>query len=140
MDLATLQQRLTRAAQARVACVGDLMLDRYVYGDVARISPEAPIPVMVREKEATMLGAAGIFAVFGPINIHEEPVKAFWLVAGLFAGSAGWWLVLSALTGIFHERFVDGGLLRLNKISGAIITVSGAVVLTLVAWHGFTSQ
>lgn len=89
---------------------------------------------------ATMLGAAGIFAVFGPINIDEEPVKAFWLVAGLFAGSAGWWLVLSALTGIFHERFVDGGLLRLNKISGAIITVSGAVVLTLVAWHGFTSQ
>jgi len=59
MDLATLQQRLSRVAQARVACVGDLMLDRYVYGEVARISPEAPIPVMVRSDEATMLGAAG---------------------------------------------------------------------------------
>ncbi|OYX35093.1 MAG: D-glycero-beta-D-manno-heptose 1-phosphate adenylyltransferase [Caulobacterales bacterium 32-69-10] len=59
MDLATLQQRLARAAQAKVACVGDLMLDRYVYGDVARISPEAPIPVLVKEGEATMLGAAG---------------------------------------------------------------------------------
>lgn len=89
---------------------------------------------------ATMLGAAGIFAVFGPINIDEEPVKAFWLVAGLFAGSAGWWLVLSALTGIFRERFIDGGLLRLNKISGAIITASGAVVLTLVAYHGMTAS
>ena len=87
-----------------------------------------------------MLGAAGIFAVFGPINIQEEPVKAFWLVAGLFAGSAGWWLVLSALTGIFRERFIDGGLLRLNKISGAIISASGAVVLALVAYHGMTAS
>jgi D-beta-D-heptose 7-phosphate kinase/D-beta-D-heptose 1-phosphate adenosyltransferase len=59
MDLATLQQRLSRAAQAKVACVGDLMLDRYVYGEVARISPEAPIPVLVKSEEATMLGAAG---------------------------------------------------------------------------------
>ena len=59
MDLASLQQRLSAAARARVACVGDLMLDRYVYGEVARISPEAPIPVMRRTDEATMLGAAG---------------------------------------------------------------------------------
>lgn len=59
MDLATLQQRLSSIARARVACVGDLMLDRYVYGEVARISPEAPIPVMVRSHAATMLGAAG---------------------------------------------------------------------------------
>ena len=31
---------------AVVACVGDLMLDRFVYGDAQRISPEAPIPVL----------------------------------------------------------------------------------------------
>lgn len=59
MDLASLQQRLSRIAQARVACVGDLMVDRYVYGAVDRISPEAPIPVMLHAKEAVMLGAAG---------------------------------------------------------------------------------
>ena len=59
MDLATLQHRLSAIARARVACVGDLMLDRYVYGEVARISPEAPIPVMRHEREAVMLGAAG---------------------------------------------------------------------------------
>jgi D-beta-D-heptose 7-phosphate kinase/D-beta-D-heptose 1-phosphate adenosyltransferase len=59
MDLAALQQRLSAIAHARVACVGDLMLDRYVYGEVARISPEAPIPVMLHEREASMLGAAG---------------------------------------------------------------------------------
>jgi len=59
MDLASLQQRLSAIARARVACVGDLMLDRYVYGEVARVSPEAPIPVMVHGEETAMLGAAG---------------------------------------------------------------------------------
>ena len=34
MDLSTLQQRLSGIAQSRVACVGDLMVDRYVYGEV----------------------------------------------------------------------------------------------------------
>jgi D-beta-D-heptose 7-phosphate kinase/D-beta-D-heptose 1-phosphate adenosyltransferase len=30
----------------RLLCVGDLMVDRFVYGDVERISPEAPVPVV----------------------------------------------------------------------------------------------
>lgn len=59
MDLNALQQLLGAAAGARVACVGDLMLDRYVYGDVSRISPEAPIPVLLHRSEESMLGAAG---------------------------------------------------------------------------------
>ncbi len=46
-------------ARARVLCVGDLMLDRYVYGEVERISPEAPIPVFRIGSEAAMLGGAG---------------------------------------------------------------------------------
>ncbi|MCC7266893.1 MAG: D-glycero-beta-D-manno-heptose 1-phosphate adenylyltransferase [Caulobacteraceae bacterium] len=59
MDLSALDQLLAKAAGARVACVGDLMVDRFVYGEVSRISPEAPIPVLLRQREETMLGAAG---------------------------------------------------------------------------------
>ncbi len=59
MDLAHLQSLLERASTAQVACVGDLMVDRYVYGDVARLSPEAPIPVLARREEKVMLGAVG---------------------------------------------------------------------------------
>jgi D-beta-D-heptose 7-phosphate kinase / D-beta-D-heptose 1-phosphate adenosyltransferase len=59
MDLAGLQHLLQRIAGAKVVAVGDLMVDRFVYGEVARISPEAPIPVMTRQREAVMLGAAG---------------------------------------------------------------------------------
>lgn len=43
----------------RILCIGDVMLDRYVYGDVDRISPEAPIPVFTMRREEAMLGAAG---------------------------------------------------------------------------------
>ncbi len=42
----------------RVAVVGDLMLDRYYWGSVARISPEAPVPVVEVESESTRLGGA----------------------------------------------------------------------------------
>src|SRR5450631_3542372 len=59
MDLAGLQSLLHLVAGARVVAVGDLMVDRFVYGHVARISPEAPIPVMAHSHESVMLGAVG---------------------------------------------------------------------------------
>jgi D-beta-D-heptose 7-phosphate kinase/D-beta-D-heptose 1-phosphate adenosyltransferase len=42
-----------------VACVGDVMLDHFVHGDVNRISPEAPIPVLRIHRREFMLGGAG---------------------------------------------------------------------------------
>jgi len=45
--------------QARIACLGDVMLDRYIYGQVERISPEAPIPVLRVNRETAMLGGVG---------------------------------------------------------------------------------
>jgi D-beta-D-heptose 7-phosphate kinase/D-beta-D-heptose 1-phosphate adenosyltransferase len=50
---------LSRLAGVRVLCVGDIMLDRYVYGQVSRISPEAPIPVFATDYERLVLGGAG---------------------------------------------------------------------------------
>ncbi len=44
---------------ARVLVVGDVMLDRFVYARVSRISPEAPVPVLAIEREITSLGGAG---------------------------------------------------------------------------------
>ena len=59
MDLAALQSLLGDLPGKRVACVGDLMVDRFVYGSVSRVSPEAPIPVLARSRELKMLGGAG---------------------------------------------------------------------------------
>jgi D-beta-D-heptose 7-phosphate kinase/D-beta-D-heptose 1-phosphate adenosyltransferase len=54
-----LTRHLDRLSDTRVLCIGDLMLDRFMYGTVDRISPEAPIPVFTAEREASMLGGAG---------------------------------------------------------------------------------
>lgn len=43
----------------RILVIGDLMLDTFVYGDVERISPESPVPVLTVSREDTMLGGAG---------------------------------------------------------------------------------
>jgi D-beta-D-heptose 7-phosphate kinase / D-beta-D-heptose 1-phosphate adenosyltransferase len=42
-----------------VLCVGDLMLDEFVYGEVSRISPEAPAPVIAVQRTETSIGGAG---------------------------------------------------------------------------------
>src|SRR5580704_10778129 len=42
-----------------VLCVGDLMLDEFVYGEVSRISPEAPAPVIAARRSETNIGGAG---------------------------------------------------------------------------------
>jgi rfaE bifunctional protein kinase chain/domain len=50
-------------SKARVLVVGDVMLDRYWYGDASRISPEAPVPVLLyREEELRLGGAANVAA------------------------------------------------------------------------------
>ena len=50
---------IDRLKSARVLCIGDVMLDHYVYGQVERVSPEAPIPVLWIEREMKTLGGAG---------------------------------------------------------------------------------
>src|SRR6516164_10223225 len=58
-DRSDLLPQLDRLKTARVLCVGDVMLDHYVYGQVERVSPEAPIPVLCIERELKTLGGAG---------------------------------------------------------------------------------
>lgn len=59
IDPSALAAHIDALSRSRILCVGDLMLDRYVYGVVDRTSPEAPIPVLSVEKESVMLGGAG---------------------------------------------------------------------------------
>ena len=47
-----------KLAQVRLLVVGDVMLDRYWFGDVSRISPEAPVPVVKIERQEERLGGA----------------------------------------------------------------------------------
>ena len=58
-DSPTLIGLLDQFHRGRVVCLGDLMVDRYIYGAIDRISPEAPIPIIRIGREETMLGGVG---------------------------------------------------------------------------------
>ena len=126
MDLSTLQQLLTRLAGARIVCVGDLMVDRFVYGEVTRVSPEAPIPVLARERELVMLGGAGNVArnvaalggdvaLVGLIGTDPESHEALRLI-GDKTGIEGFLVPDADRPTTLKTRFVSGGqqLLRVD--------------------------
>lgn len=90
MDKVTLNAKrvrnLLKAAKAcRVLVVGDVMLDQFIWGNVGRISPEAPVPVVEFERESFMPGGAANAArnltalqikteLFGTIG-HDDAAK-----------------------------------------------------------------
>ena len=37
-------------SRVRILCIGDVMLDKFLYGSVSRISPEAPVPIMKMDR------------------------------------------------------------------------------------------
>ena len=54
---------IERMKSSRVVVIGDIMIDRYLYGDTERLSPEAPVPVVaVRDRTAKLGGAANVAA------------------------------------------------------------------------------
>jgi len=57
-DPDTLSEAVRKFRGKRILVIGDLMLDRFVWGSVSRISPEAPVPVVEVRKETTCLGGA----------------------------------------------------------------------------------
>jgi D-beta-D-heptose 7-phosphate kinase/D-beta-D-heptose 1-phosphate adenosyltransferase len=52
------EKMISKFPKVRILVVGDIMLDRFIWGNVSRISPEAPVPVVVVEKETLLLGGA----------------------------------------------------------------------------------
>ena len=54
---------LKKIARLRILVVGDVMLDRYIWGDATRISPEAPVPVIDVDRETWTAGGAGNVAL-----------------------------------------------------------------------------
>lgn len=126
LDLGALQALLESVRGLTVACVGDLMLDRYVYGEVSRISPEAPIPVLKVVRQVSMPGGAGnvarnVAALGGNVRLAGLVGSdgAGRELEGLFDEIPGIRNCVnsSASRTIVKTRFVSGGqqLLRLDE-------------------------
>src|SRR5690242_155140 len=68
---------LEAGADKRIAIIGDAMLDVYLRGDVDRISPEAPVPVVrVRDRELALGGAANVAQNVDAIGAQPDLVCA----------------------------------------------------------------
>lgn len=77
----------------------------------------------------TIISFAGIFAALGVAETGGSLAEAAWLVAGVFAGSAAWWLLLSGGVGLMRDRIASGVLLWVNRASGAVLLAFGAVAV-----------
>jgi D-beta-D-heptose 7-phosphate kinase/D-beta-D-heptose 1-phosphate adenosyltransferase len=126
MDFTVLQKLLGTLRGVRVVCVGDIMVDRFVYGDVHRVSPEAPIPVLARTRELVMLGASGNVArnvaalggdvaLVGMVGGDAEGHEAMRLIGGE-TGIEGFLVTDPSRPTTLKTRFVSGNqqLLRVD--------------------------
>ncbi|MGB0670786.1 MAG: D-glycero-beta-D-manno-heptose-7-phosphate kinase [Rhodospirillales bacterium] len=91
-------------ASARLLCVGDIMLDRFVGGEVNRISPEAPIPVLRVTRDDAMLGGAGNVVR----NLASLGARGHFIGAvGNDAAAGDVARLLESLAGIDHHLVTD---------------------------------
>lgn len=114
-------------AKTSVLVVGDVMLDRYVYGQVTRISPEAPVPILSVQREIAYPGGAGnvvrnltaLGAAVALVSVVGDD-QAGSDLTGLVGGQPGvepWLLVQGSRTTTLKTRLVAGGhhLLRTDR-------------------------
>ena len=57
-NVSRLKEIISKFDRTKILVIGDLMLDEFIWGDVSRISPEAPVPVVHARRESFMLGGA----------------------------------------------------------------------------------
>lgn len=122
-----LAEAAVRLGRASVLVVGDAMLDRYLYGDVERISQEAPVPVLCVQRELTLpggaanvvrnLGALGVAVAFVSVVGDDQPGSD---LTGLIGGQPGvepWLLVQGGRVTTLKSRFIGQGqqLLRTDR-------------------------
>ena len=81
----------------------------------------------------TIISFAAVFAGLGLGSGYDDLASALLLVAGVFTGSALWWLLLSAGVSLLRGRITEYGLRWVNRVSGVIITVFGVVALASLA-------
>jgi threonine/homoserine/homoserine lactone efflux protein len=74
----------------------------------------------------TIFAFVAVFAAFG-LGQHISGVSAITLVVGIFAGSSLWFLTLGYVSTHFRKSLNSGGLRWVNRVSGALIILSGCI-------------
>jgi threonine/homoserine/homoserine lactone efflux protein len=85
---------------------------------------------------ATLLFFTGMFAGLGSLaGGPGDFTDTSFVVAGVVLGSAGWWLVLTTVIGLFHARIDGNRVLAINRICGFLVAAFGLAVLVNLAWN-----
>lgn len=113
---ARVRQILAATSKLRILVLGDVMLDQFIWGSVARISPEAPVPVVDFQRESFMPGGAANVArnlaafnvpteLFGIIGQDDAAIKLKSLLKAQRVG-CGWLVASSARATTLKTRIV----------------------------------
>lgn len=95
--------------------------------------------VLTITNPATLIAFASMFASFHAlIGGANSYVDAGFVVAGVVGGSAGWWLCLTSVIGIFHTRITDRTVRIINRGSGMLVAIFGLAVLIHVVMKVFS--
>jgi len=138
--------RIDRLRTTRVLVVGDIMLDRFVHGQVERISPEAPIPILRVERETTMPGGAGNVAcnlaalgahvrLVSVIGADEAGAELRAIVQDRLGGADGL-IPDSARQTTAKIRYLAGGQQLLRADHETVMPLSAAAADRLIAHVG----
>ncbi len=101
IDIERMQTIVQDFKKKRVIVLGDLMMDKYIWGNVSRISPEAPVPVVEVKKDTLCLGGAG------NVGHNLETLGAFPLSVGVVGSDKeGEWIKknVAESRGIFVDK------------------------------------
>jgi threonine/homoserine/homoserine lactone efflux protein len=109
---------LTRPAAQAAATRGSGLLAAY-----------ASTLVLTLTNPTTVLSFVAVFAALGLAGAAADYTAAGVLVAGVFLGSALWWLLLSGGVGLLRTRLTAEGLRWINRVSGLVILAFGVVAL-----------
>jgi threonine/homoserine/homoserine lactone efflux protein len=77
----------------------------------------------------TILSFAAIFAGIGVGGANKSIISATIVVLGVFAGSTLWWIILTSTISLLRSKFTPQWLQWINRVSGAVITLFGAIAL-----------
>lgn len=100
-DQKKMQKVIQNFEDKRILVIGDIMLDKYIWGQVIRISPEAPVPVVEVKKDTSCFGGAG------NASHNLESLGAFPLLVGIVGDDPeGEWIKKNAQDsrGIFMDK------------------------------------
>jgi threonine/homoserine/homoserine lactone efflux protein len=102
--------------------------DRSLVGDFASTF------ALTLTNPVTILALAAIFAALGVISEDLDAAATAWLVGGVFAGSAAWWLLLAAIALPIRGRLDPNHLEWIARVAGVLLLASGLYVLASIAW------